>query len=97
MDIATNFGLRMAVAEMECAAQQSAGGAARNAICGFFCSDDSYDTAIVSPQQVAMTQYRAANSEHGDFFTRIQPGAQAALFAQFKREDEFAIDFFSVF
>jgi hypothetical protein len=96
MDIAADFCLRMAIAEMECAAQQSACRVAFNAVSGLFRGDDSYDPAIISPQQVAVAQHGSAQGKHRNLFARIQSGAQAALFAQFKRKHEFTVDFFSV-
>lgn len=80
--------LRMAITEMERAAQKIMRIFAGNAIGGFLRRNDLYYAAVIAPEQVIIPQHRAALSKNGNFLSRRKHRAKAAVFAQLVRQDK---------
>nr|GEU28209.1 hypothetical protein [Tanacetum cinerariifolium] len=75
--------LRVAVTQMESAAQQRVRIEARHLVGGLGRGHHGNHAPVFARQQVAAPQHGAARGEHGHVLARIERGAQAAFFAQF--------------
>ena len=80
--------LRVAVPQVKRTTQQVVRGIAGNPVGGLLRRNDLHYAAVVAPQQVIIAQHRAPRGKNGDFFSRGQRGAQAAVLAQLIRQDK---------
>jgi len=91
-----HFGLRVAITQMEGAAQQRLAAIAGDPA-GRFGGGSNFDDATIIPlEQIPVSEHRTAYGKYSDFFAGGEGGTQTTFFAQLVRKHELAINPVSV-